>query len=459
MVGRLFFVRVEDASERTLEILRRRKPYGILLSPEVLSKPEELYRLLHLVDDMGGALMVTDHEGGQLETIPYIPPSPGNLAFGSVGDPKIVERYAEVSGRIMKALGLNMVFAPVLDLKHGDSGGVMDLRVFGEDPEVVSELGIAAIDGYERAGIMACAKHFPGHGRTSVDSHEELPVVSADVEEIERTDLVPFERAVYRGVGAVMLAHVVYSSFDERPASISEVFIREILRESWGYDGLIISDSVDMKALWKNYSTGEQIRRFYGSGGDSMIVPMRLYEEYAERLENHVKGGIVPRSLVEDSAERFERALERYPSTGGFGFFMDLLEKHVTFKNIERSVGESPKVLLPRPKNLSPADTTESFYHGIKELALKHFPNAEIVEYDLDEPEDVDVSGDVIDIVVDSYRSEKLLNFHRSIGGNVVYIIARDPYDERFYSDRPLVVTRSLTPYVFDFVFEKLKNL
>ncbi len=462
--GRFFVVAVYDSSEETLKILKEGNPFAILLRPKLLSDEVEFINFMNFVNEMRNFgknfLVVTDHEGGQLEVVPAVPQSPGNGLFGAVGDEEFVEKYAEMSGRIMRDLGLDMVFSPVLDLRFEASSSVVGMRSFGKDPETVARLGEAMIEGYRKANVISCAKHFPGHGRAVLDSHSDVVYVDATLEDLIRSDLVPFKRAVEAGVGAVMTAHVIFRYIDNRPASVSRKFIGEILRGEFGFDGVVISDSVEMKSLSAVLDEEEQVIEFFKAGGDVMIVEIENYEKYSEILKDVVESGKLDRRSLESSLERIERLVDSHDFPPTPGFLAESVKRAVRFEDLPEKLKNDMILLIPRAKSLSPADTTEKFYSSIKSIAEKHFENIKTIEYDPDFPEISEIpDGTILDVVVDSFRNRSLVEFHHSLSDRAIYIIARDPYDERFYSDFPRVVTYSLTPLVFDHVFKTLKKL
>ena len=162
-LGKVFFCGFNKFDASTRYLIEKYEPGGVLLYPGILQDEVSLFEFFHFLSQKGYFLISTDHEGGQLETIPYVPSSIGNMALG-FSDPSFTERYTRMSGAIMRAIGFNMVFSPVLDLYFEENSPAVGLRTFGEDPERVAEHGIAACRGYTASGILPCVKHFPGHG-------------------------------------------------------------------------------------------------------------------------------------------------------------------------------------------------------------------------------------------------------------------------------------------------------
>ena len=170
---------------------------------------------------------------------------PGNLALGVVDDPTLTaEVAAAIAGRLARC-GVNMNLAPVADVNTNPDNPVIGVRSFGADPELVARHVAAFVEGTQRQGVAACAKHFPGHGDTAVDSHEDLPVVGGDLE----AALLPFRAAIAAGVRAVMTAHLVVPTLDEVPATLSSRILRRLLRDELGFDGLVLTDALEMRAI------------------------------------------------------------------------------------------------------------------------------------------------------------------------------------------------------------------
>ena len=197
-------------------------------------------------------LVMADHEGdfvSELRSLIGIPPSA--LAVAATGDPELAREVARETGTAMAKLGVNVVLAPVADCYLTPHSPITGLRTFGRDPERVAEFVSQTIKGYREAGVLACVKHFPGHGSTADDSHEQLPEVKKSLDELRALDLIPFARAVRDDVDLVMTAHVVYSLGDGRddltPASFDTRLLRTVLRDEMGFEGVVITDALEME--------------------------------------------------------------------------------------------------------------------------------------------------------------------------------------------------------------------
>lgn len=202
-------------------------------------------------------LVATDEEGGDVTRLHLRDGSdqPGNAALGSADEPELTRRVAASIGRELRAVGVDLDLAPVVDVNSNPDNPVIGVRSFGSDPRLVARHTIAFITGLQSAGVGACAKHFPGHGDTSVDSHVGLPTVDASVAELRSRELVPFAAATTAGTVAVMTSHVLLTSLDPTlPATLSAPVLR-LLRDDpssggLGFDGLVVSDAIDMRGVW-----------------------------------------------------------------------------------------------------------------------------------------------------------------------------------------------------------------
>src|SRR6266436_2569862 len=219
-------------------------------------------------------LVMVDHEGGRVHRLPrpftrFPPPA----TVGRSGDLRLAVAVARAMARELRAAGFDSGLAPVLDCLLNPANTVIGNRAFGTTPDVVAACGVAFVEAMLSQGLIPVAKHFPGHGRTSVDSHLALPDVDATIDELERWDLVPFRAALGAGCPAVMVAHVRYRVLDPAlPASLSAEVIGGLLRRRLGFSGLVLSDDLEMAAVASPWGVAGAARRFLAAGGDLALV-------------------------------------------------------------------------------------------------------------------------------------------------------------------------------------------
>lgn len=256
-------------------------PAGVILFRRNVSPdPDQVKRLISDLQEItirrtGQKMTIAiDEEGGTVRRLP--PPFtqfPDASSYGPEGEEAIFE-WGYNQGRELAALGITMNFAPVLDINVLGAQGFLSRRALGSDPETVGRLGLAAIGGLREGGVAACAKHFPGMGQTELDPHQEVTAVAErSLEELWGFELVPFIRAIEAGVEAIMLSHLIYPALDEdNPASISPRIITGLLREELGYQGLILTDDLDMGSITMRTTPAQAAGAALRAGADRVLL-------------------------------------------------------------------------------------------------------------------------------------------------------------------------------------------
>lgn len=232
----------------------------------------ELQALRHQMPDKAPLFIAIDMEGGRVarlkEPFTIWPPM---KKLGDLDNPTVSFHFTNKMGAELKAVGINLDFSPCLDVFTNPKNTVIGDRAISTDPEIVAKHASALIRGFIKADVIACAKHFPGHGNTLIDSHEDLPVEMADKKHLDQVELVPFKRAFRSRVDLIMTAHMKYPKIDpDWPVTLSEIFLKNILRDECRYRGLVITDDLDMKALAKHY--------------DPTLIPVRALKAGADIL-------------------------------------------------------------------------------------------------------------------------------------------------------------------------------
>lgn len=256
-------------------------------------------------------LIAADQEGGTVSRLqPFGTPTPSAMALGASGDPQLTESIYALAGDELASLGIGLNFAPVADVNSNRENPVIGVRAFGERPDVVARHVVAAIRGLHRAKVASTVKHFPGHGNTAIDSHFDLPVVARDIEQLQAVELPPFRAAIEAGVDAMMTAHVAYPAIDPTgvPATLSRATITGLLREELGFDGVICTDCMQMKAISARYSPAEAAVRAVMAGADLVVFSSSLDDATAARaaLRASVLDGTLDNAQLERSLARLE---------------------------------------------------------------------------------------------------------------------------------------------------------
>jgi beta-N-acetylhexosaminidase len=282
-------------------------PWGLILFKRNIQNPAQVTELTHSYREIVGradAPVLIDQEGGRVQRLgpPHWPDFPAAERLASTSDTKVsVELGARLIANELTKLGINVDCLPVADLRFSGAQDVIGDRAYGSEPESVAALARAAADGLMAGGVLPVVKHIPGHGRAMADSHHELPKVGVSREELERTDFAPFRRL--SDLPLAMTAHVIYEAIDPSlPATISAVVIRDVIRDHIGFDGLLMTDDVSMKAL--SGGVGRNTKAAFAAGCDLALHCNGKMDEMREVAENS------PR-LDGKPAERAKKALDR----------------------------------------------------------------------------------------------------------------------------------------------------
>ncbi|MFB6550777.1 glycoside hydrolase family 3 protein [Streptomyces sp. NPDC056405] len=253
--------------------------------------------------------VATDQEHGVVYRLgPPATQFPGAMALGAGRDAGDARTTGLIGGRELRAVGVNQNYAPIADVNVDPANPVIGVRSFGEDPALVASLTAAQIDGYEHAGVSATAKHFPGHGDTAVDSHTGLPVIDHSREEWERVDAPPFRAAIAAGVDSIMSAHIVVPSLDPsgEPATLSRPILTGLLREELGYDGVIVTDSLEMAGVRQKHTDAEIPVLALKAGADQLLMPPNTAVAYRAVLDA-VADGELTEERIDASVYRILR--------------------------------------------------------------------------------------------------------------------------------------------------------
>jgi beta-N-acetylhexosaminidase len=293
---------------------------GVILFARNIEAPEQVAELAHDVQVLAGELPLwvsVDQEGGRVARLkaPFTE-WPPMAVLGRSGDVTLAARFARALAAELRAVGITLDYAPVLDIHTNPKNPVIGDRALAEDASLASRLGAAIVRALQENGVAACGKHFPGHGDTSVDSHLELPIVEHPPDRIRRVECVPFREAIAADVAFIMTAHVLVPSFDDqRPATLSPRIVRELLREELRYEGVILSDDLEMKAISKHYAVPDAAVQALAAGCDGMLVCSGSVETQAATLEalvHAVEDQRIPHTRVEDALARQRRTKERF---------------------------------------------------------------------------------------------------------------------------------------------------
>lgn len=398
-------------SPAILRVIRDRRLAGVTLFREanvrdpgqVRELTERLQQVAHQAG-MPPLLIAADQEGGQLMAIDEgATPLPGNMALGATGSVSLAYQAGEVIGRELAAMGINVNYGPVCDVNTNPQNPVIGVRSFGEDPLQVAELAAAFIRGLQSVGVIATAKHFPGHGDTQEDSHFTLPVLSQNLERLEQVEFIPFRAAITAGVRMIMTGHLAVPALTGRrdlPATLSPEALRGILRDRMGFQGVIITDALTMKAIRGTVTTsslGLDAIAAVRAGADLLLFGPEPFdrEEVFQALLQAVHRGLLEVEDLQRSGERVLRLREsvadlKKPDLTVVGCAAhravadEIARRSITLVRNRRGHLPLPPgleapiaVVMPRPVDLTPADTSSFVRPRLAEALRRYYPRVE----------------------------------------------------------------------------------
>jgi beta-N-acetylhexosaminidase len=405
-VGQQFLLTFEGREappDQFLEVLRRQHVGGVVLfRHKNMGNLTELRGLTQALQHAAAAsrqpplLIAADQEGGQLMAVDQTTPFPGNMALGATGSEKLAYRVGRAIGKELSAVGINVDFAPVCDVNSNPLNPVIGTRSFGEDAKLVARMSVALIRGLQSSGVAATAKHFPGHGDTSSDSHRGAPIVTHDAKRIRSVELVPFRAAVKSRVRLVMTAHIVMPALNggsnELPATLSRKILRDLLRHKMRFNGVIVSDALDMHAMEQGSGYVAETMAAVAAGIDLLLFNHDLsrVEPACSNLLQAARRGLLSADEIHASARRIlalKNWIKRQPQEPlavigckeHLQLAQEVARKSVTLVRdtaqqlpLRVAPNERIAVAIPRPQDLTPADTS-SYVKPVLADALRRF--------------------------------------------------------------------------------------
>ncbi|MDR6716984.1 glycoside hydrolase family 3 N-terminal domain-containing protein [Paenibacillus sp. 2003] len=300
---------------------------GLILFDKNIVNVTQLTTFTHDIQREAGDIplfLSIDQEGGVIKRIPGGTNLPGQMALGATGDATLAEAAGQLTGEELKALGLQINFAPVLDINSNPDNPIIGIRSFGSDADLVTRLGLATIKGLQQSGVMAAVKHFPGHGDTTVDSHLGMPVLAHNRERLDAVELKPFRAAIKNGVEMIMTAHIAFPAIDNEhvtslkdgervpiPATLSKKVLTGLLRGELGYEGLIVSDAFTMNAIAEHFGENQSVERAVSAGVDIILMPKDSAAAH-QTLVNAVNNGTIKDETIHASVKRILEMKAKY---------------------------------------------------------------------------------------------------------------------------------------------------
>ncbi len=470
--AQLVMIDIPDQSlgDRTREHLKKYPFNGVILfAKNVVDRAQvvHLNQQLNEASSVGPPLITVDQEGGIVDRFrfPEMNLSPGAMALGATEDPELTRKAHQIMGTELASLGIAVDFAPCLDVNSNPANPIIGVRSFGSDPVAVTAHGLAAVDGLQSRGVAACCKHFPGHGDTDRDSHLDLPTVARPRAELDKVELAPFKAAIEAGVEAIMTAHVTFPALDPtpgRPATLSPPILTGLLREEYGFEGVIFTDSMAMHAIAHRYGVGEAAVLSVEAGADIVLAcgPFEHHVETVEALAQAMRDGRLSEERVLQSLHRIFELKKKRCRLPDFKVEYQLAEHAAAISEISQASTTVYKssaadllplqgktlILIPDllPQTpLGEVSKAVSLREVMQEVAQCELPQIEEDRYHLhasgDSWRDLSQKASTYDrVVVCLYSRDRLPDGQRSLLENLV----RDGV-------RPIVVSFS-SPYLFE---------
>lgn len=451
------------------DAFRKIRPAGVLFFADNLTSREQIRALTDELQleaaalGMPPLLIAADQEGGIVTRLPVdMVTVPGGMAVGHL-DESDIEETSRITARQLREVGINVNFAPTVDVNNNPENPVIRTRAYGETPEVVSRAALAFIRGHIDEQVVPTVKHFPGHGDTHVDSHHGLPVIDQPMERLREVELAPFQASIDAGVPAVMSAHIVFPALDEHPATLSHRILTELLREEMGFHGVVFTDSMSMEAISTRYGVGAGTVQAKSAGVDvleSNESPALILERH-QALVDALDNGTLPISIFEETERRLELLREQFrigeaPALGEPDPTMRDTARKIAAKSIRAVKGsfeplpDSDRTVVIDFHRLRHVEFGDPFNlpEIVRDGLAGKLPSAEVITFS-HEPEDEEIAH-AREAVVNAEtlvlltRNANDLAYQAEIGrdlieranaNRVVHVSMRGPYDEGVFGD------------------------
>lgn len=369
------------------------------------ANPEQIFNLNKEINSHAkiAPFIALDQEGGMVARVTQgVTQSPGAMAISATQNVKNAYNMAYNMGIELRKIGFNLNFAPVGDINNNPKNPVINVRSYSEDPQVVKEYVYEAVKGYSDAGMMSTIKHFPGHGDTAVDSHVGLPVIDFDKERLEQVELVPFRLAKEENLPGIMASHVLYTKYDDTyPTTLSKKVVTGLLREEIGYDGLVVTDSLTMSAVFGRFSIEEIALHSFNSGCDILLLcggrQLEMQKQFAEAALRLAEEGKIPLEVIDRSVERILRYKKMFNAgqmANSFEDIKDELEVPSSMKEAQK-VAQDSMTLIKNDNHLIPIRKEQK--------TLVVFPQIKVVTLVENEDNTLNSLGDFMPFEVDKH--------------------------------------------------------
>ncbi|MDX9916552.1 MAG: beta-N-acetylhexosaminidase [Gudongella sp.] len=321
-IGQLVIIGINGAkaNEEELKLIAERSVGGVIFFQRNVENETQLSTLIESLNEANGnsslpLFLSIDEEGGKVTRLSNIFPNfRSAYELGKLNNEEASYKYGSLQALKLKYFGINMDFSPVLDVSSNAKNRVIGDRSISQNPEIVAIQGVSIAKGIMSQGIIPVVKHFPGHGDTSVDSHEGLPVINKNRDRLFKQDIYPFKYSIDNGIPAVMVGHLLVTAFDDEPASVSNIVINDLLRGDLGFNGVVFSDDMTMGAVTKGYGTAGAAAKFIISGGDVALIchGTESVNEFLDSMEEMVISGLITEEQINEKVLRIAALKEQF---------------------------------------------------------------------------------------------------------------------------------------------------
>lgn len=483
-IGQLLMVGFPSISydDHIDELITKYKIGNVILFSRNVSEKEKLARLTHEIqcnvikNTNIPAFISIDQEGGMVTRI-YKDATllPGNMAIAATNDENNAYLIGKVAGEELRALGININFAPVLDVNNNPYNPVIGVRSYGEDPKKVAMFGVNYIKGLQEKGVIATGKHFPGHGDTSVDSHLDLPIVPHEKSRLYNVELSPFIDAIKAGIDAIMSAHILFPSFENKklPATLSYDILTKLLRRELKFNGIIMTDCMEMNAIAKFYGTAKAASQAIKAGADMVLVShtKELQIGALKEIKRAVESGEISMDRIDESVIRIIKMKEKYnlfndpyPDENKVNNIVGCKEninnaKDVSSKSItlvKDTLNQVPIIsknilsISPEPIPLSGIDERLNKRISFAKACTKRFGGTDVTipvnpdDVKINDLKNMAKSYDLI--IIGTYNANlnngqcKLVQSILELKVNVIVVALRNPYDIMMFENVPTYI-------------------
>lgn len=423
--------------DQVADIISKNSVGGVILFAENFTDTEQTVNLTTAFQNAAlkyknkiPLFISTDQEGGEVVRLNKGTSLPGNMALGAINSASDAKTVGGILGSELSAFGINVDFAPSLDVNSNPINPIIGVRSFSSDPNIVANLGVQVINGIQEKNVSAAAKHFPGHGDTSTDTHTSLPSVDKTLKELEDCELIPFKQAVENGVDMIMTAHIQFPKIEKEtvvsesdgsevtlPATLSKTFVTDILRNKLGFKGVVTTDAMNMGAIADNFGVTQACILAINAGVDILLMPVSLTDESSgtelASLIGNIKSAVVNGDIKEETINAaVKRILELKEKRGVLNYTAPTVENAVKIvgsaenHEIEDTISTKAITVLKNESNTLPFKPTEGQkvvlvaaygnetpgleYAMSKMISKKSIPNVNYETYYYNEGSDVD---------------------------------------------------------------------